>query len=129
MDPMPSTRSTKQSEAVKDSAVQENRRVDALHESIPRSSFDRNDLPNSPTLTGQDDDLRRRVSNYLASRQIEGFENLEIDADLGNVIISGKLDSYYEKQLALHSCQRVAGVLNLVDKITVGAKANKTQTS
>ena len=71
-----------------------------------------------------DDDLRQRVSNFLDSRHFNAFRNLEINVDAGLVTISGQLNSYYEKQVALNSCRRVAGVLGLVDDIAVGNARN-----
>jgi len=66
-----------------------------------------------------DEDLQQRVARFLISRHFPAFRNLEVDVEHGAVTLTGKLDSYYEKQVALTSCQRVAGVLTLVDEIAV----------
>jgi osmotically-inducible protein OsmY len=66
-----------------------------------------------------DEDLRFRVNRFLRSRHFPGFDDLEVAVDSGSVTLTGLLRSYYEKQVALSSCQRVAGVVTLVDRISV----------
>ncbi len=66
-----------------------------------------------------DDDLRIRVESFLKSRHFPAFEQLEVKVVDGEVTISGALRSYYEKQVAISSCQRVAGVLALIDNVDV----------
>ncbi len=65
------------------------------------------------------EELSRRVNIYLRSRHFDSFSDLDIEVDEGAVIISGKLDTYHQKQVAINSCQRVAGVITLIDRITV----------
>jgi osmotically-inducible protein OsmY len=72
-----------------------------------------------PPGAAADCDLKRRVSNYLASRYFPALNRLEIDAQCGIVTLRGSVLSFYEKQVALHSCQRVAGVVQLVDDVSV----------
>lgn len=76
----------------------------------------RTDLPPS---AASDRDLKRRVSSYLASRYFPALNQLEIEAKAGIVTLRGCVSSFYEKQVALTSCQRVAGVLQLVDAVQV----------
>ncbi len=66
-----------------------------------------------------DDDLQRRVANFLHSQHFPAFKQLRVDVHDGAVTIYGTVDSFYEKQVALNSCQRVAGVLALIDQIAV----------
>ena len=66
-----------------------------------------------------DDDLRQRVSSFLRSRHFPAFRGLQVGAQDGAVTISGEVCSFYEKQVALDSCRRVAGVLSMVDQIVV----------
>ncbi len=66
-----------------------------------------------------DDDVRRRVSRFLHSRHFPAFRNLEIEVVHGAVRLTGEVQSYYEKQVAMTSCQHVAGVLSLIDEIDV----------
>jgi len=66
-----------------------------------------------------DDDVRQRVSRFLNSRHFPTFRNLDIEVEHGAVTLSGNVQSYYEKQIAMTSCQHVAGVLSLIDEIVV----------
>ena len=66
-----------------------------------------------------DDDIRMRVSRFLSSRHFSGFRNISVNVRHGEVTLTGTVCSFYEKQVALTSCRRVAGVLNMVDKIVV----------
>ena len=69
--------------------------------------------------------LQRRVSNFLSSRHFPDFRYLTIDVDNGCVTLSGILYSHYQKQVALDSCRRVAGVLNLSDQIQIKKRSAK----
>jgi len=67
----------------------------------------------------QDLDLQNRVSLYLDSQHFPSFKKLKIEADRGCVTVMGTLYSFYERQVAINSCQQVAGVLKLIDQIMV----------
>ena len=67
----------------------------------------------------QDSQLEFRVGTFLNSRNFPEFKNLEILASDGVVTLSGTLRLYYEKQVAINSCLRVAGVATLIDKIDI----------
>lgn len=73
--------------------------------------------------TFQNDDLERRVVNYLVGRQMPSLRHLNVTAENGVVTISGRVKSFYEKQLCQQCCRRVAGVVKLVDDVLVGAMA------
>ena len=64
-------------------------------------------------------DLARRVQNFLAGRNQPGLRRLSINVDGSSVVLRGVVRTYYEKQLAVHCCQRVAGVISVVDGIEV----------
>jgi len=66
-----------------------------------------------------DVDLERRVRNYLVGRHLPGLRRIEVEAQDGVVTITGRVHTYYEKQLCLACCARVAGVLQLVDQVKV----------
>ncbi|QDU94406.1 BON domain-containing protein [Lignipirellula cremea] len=76
-------------------------------------------LQNDRQACGADQELQRRVSNFLAERLRPGLNRLQVDVSNGVVTIEGRLTSFYEKQLALNCCQRVAGVVQLVDQLEV----------
>ena len=67
----------------------------------------------------RDLDLQNRVSSYLGSRHFPAFRELDVHVAKGEVTVSGRLSSFYEKQVAIHACRRVAGVTQLVDRIAV----------
>jgi hypothetical protein len=77
----------------------------------------------SAATTGQqhDDelDLVRRVRNFLDQRSVPSLRRLAVEAAGTSIVLRGTVRSYYEKQLALNCCQRVAGVLDVVDAIEV----------
>jgi osmotically-inducible protein OsmY len=66
-----------------------------------------------------DRELERRVVNYLVGRHVPGLRHLAVNADNGIVTLRGQVRSFYEKQLCQHCCQRVAGVVRLVDAVAV----------
>ena len=74
-----------------------------------------------------DQELQFRVKSFLSSRHFPGFEMLEVSARNGAVTLSGKVDSFYEKQIAISSCQRVAGVLELIDRIKVSVRSDRVK--
>jgi osmotically-inducible protein OsmY len=65
------------------------------------------------------DDLRRRILNFLAGRNLPGLRHVDVEVTEGVVMLSGRVRSFYEKQLANHCCRRVAGVHEVVDSIDV----------
>ncbi len=66
-----------------------------------------------------DADVGQRVCSYLNSKHFPRFRDLTVEVARGVVTLTGRLDSFHERQVALNSCRRVAGVLELVDAITV----------
>ena len=64
-------------------------------------------------------DLKRRILNFLASRNRPGLRQIEVRVEGGVVLLSGRVRSYYDKQLASHCCSRVAGVIQVIDGICV----------
>ncbi len=66
-----------------------------------------------------DEQLQRRVTNFLWQRHFPGLRSLKIEARAGTITVRGKVRSFYEKQLCQHSCRRVAGVLKLIDEVEV----------
>jgi osmotically-inducible protein OsmY len=69
----------------------------------------------------EDQQLERRVRNFLAQRSVPGLRRLAIEVDGTSVVLRGQVRSYYEKQLAVHCCRRVAGVIDVVDAIEVSS--------
>lgn len=72
-----------------------------------------------PPGQAADNDLQRRVSNHLASRYLPALRRLQVCVQNGAVTLRGSTSSFYERQVAIHCCQRVAGVRQLIDEINV----------
>lgn len=66
-----------------------------------------------------DRDLQRRVVSFLHDRHVPGLRHLDVEVQDGTVVLRGRVNSFYEKQLCQNCCRRVAGVLRLVDEVTV----------
>ncbi len=64
-------------------------------------------------------ELQKQVVAYLASRNFHSFRRLTVRAHQGVVSLSGNLDTYYERQVAVESARRVAGVTRIIDRIIV----------
>jgi osmotically-inducible protein OsmY len=69
--------------------------------------------------TAQDRELESRVRRFLAGLHRQSLTDLDIWAENGEVTVRGRLGSYFEKQLALAGCRRVAGVVKVHEKIEV----------
>jgi osmotically-inducible protein OsmY len=69
-----------------------------------------------------DQDIQFRVGSYLRSRHFQTLREIDIDVENGTVTLAGTVGSFYEKQIALNSCLRVAGVLHLIDHLSVSAE-------
>ena len=65
-----------------------------------------------------DFELQNRVTEYLIDRDELAFRSIRIEVDHGTVTLSGRVRSYYEKQVAT-SCVKVVGVLNLINNLSV----------
>jgi len=71
------------------------------------------------TTVEHDRYLERRVTSFLRERNVPGLRQLQVEVQGGMVIVRGHLNSFYEKQLCQHAIQRVAGVVSIVDEVTV----------
>ncbi len=66
-----------------------------------------------------DKNLKRRVMNFLHQRNLPALRQIDVQVEEGIVEIAGRVKSFYEKQLCLNCCQRVAGVIQIVDHVEV----------
>jgi hypothetical protein len=64
-------------------------------------------------------DLARRVITFLATRHRPGLRLLHVEVRNGVVTLRGRVSTFYEKQLSALLAARVAGVVRLVDDVTV----------
>ena len=68
-----------------------------------------------------DRELESRVSRYLHDLNRLAPRRVRVRAKDGTVTLAGQVPSFYDKQLALNCCRRVAGVVRLVDEVRVAA--------
>ena len=54
---------------------------------------------------------------------------MEVSVESGTVLLQGRLNSTYEKQLCLRTCQRVAGVVRIMDQLEVARQLSIAQES
>jgi hypothetical protein len=71
------------------------------------------------TTSSADFDLEQRIRSFLAGRNYPALQGLEIEVRQGVVSVSGHVDTFHEKQLATNCCQRVAGVLQVINNVDV----------
>jgi len=69
--------------------------------------------------TDTDSDLKRRITTFLASQHRFALRLLEVEARSGEVTIRGCVSTFYEKQISVQLVRRVAGVVHLIDEVTV----------
>jgi osmotically-inducible protein OsmY len=65
-----------------------------------------------------DRELERRVTNFLG-QHFPRLRTVEVEACQGVVTIVGRVNSFYERQLCISCCQRVAGVTGVNDEVEV----------
>jgi osmotically-inducible protein OsmY len=69
--------------------------------------------------TDLDRDLERRVVSFLLQCGVPRARGVIVHVQDGIVTLCGKVRSFYERQICVHSCRRVAGVMKLVDELEV----------
>lgn len=73
-----------------------------------------------PTIEQTDDqDLSRRALRFLTDRGLKSPERLHLNAHGGVLTIGGYLPSDHDRRLCVECCQRIAGVVRIVDHIRV----------
>ena len=75
----------------------------------------------APALDLADLEIQRLVVVHLAEKNRPSLRRLAVQVQHGMVTLSGSVTSFYEKQLAIHSCVAVAGCGRLVDAVQVAA--------
>ena len=71
------------------------------------------------SLFDADRELEKRVMSFLEAKHVPGLRHLEVKAADGVVKLSGKVYTFYEKQLCNQCCRRVAGVRQLINEVDV----------
>jgi osmotically-inducible protein OsmY len=70
-----------------------------------------------------DADLENRVRVFLAELKIPGLRGVTVGVERGVACVGGTVQTFYEKQLATHCCQRIAGVVRVVNNVRVVPRA------
>jgi carbon storage regulator len=66
-----------------------------------------------------DRELQRRIKNFLEGLNLSALRDLEVEVHSGAAVITGQVRTFYHKQLATSCCQRVAGVLSVLNEVQV----------
>lgn len=66
-----------------------------------------------------DRQLERRIRNFLQGLNLPAFRDMEVAVRNGAAVITGRVGTFYHKQLATSCCQRVAGVQNVLNEVRV----------
>ena len=74
-----------------------------------------------------DRELAQRVRLFLTGRQIGELRRIEVSAYDGHVRLTGRVSSFYHRQLAVVFVRKVAGVLTVGDQIAVGPAGRKVR--
>lgn len=66
-----------------------------------------------------DRELTRRVKSFFEGLNLPALRGLHVEVRNGAAVITGRVRTFYHKQLATFCCQRVAGVLNVLNEVQV----------
>ncbi len=66
-----------------------------------------------------DRQLERRIRNFLQGLNLPAFRDVEVEVRNGAAVITGRVRTSYQKQLPTSCCQRVAGVLSVLNEVRV----------
>jgi hypothetical protein len=72
-----------------------------------------------------DVELVKRVANFLYQRRVPGGDCVRLVAQGGMIAISGRFPTRYAKWLCIECCRRVAGVVRVIDNVTIAASVNE----
>ena len=67
----------------------------------------------------KDDRLKDEINQLLNHQHFPSFKELNVEVDHGLVTISGTLNSYYHRQIALSTCQQLVDVITVIDMMVV----------
>lgn len=66
-----------------------------------------------------DDLLAERIRDALKRQNIRTLRQIVVEVRDQNALVTGHVNSFYEKQLATSCCQQVAGIARIVNNLTV----------
>lgn len=64
-------------------------------------------------------DLQQRVALHLQNRQLALGGRLRIEAKHGTVTLSGRVRTFYQRQIIYAAARKVAGVIRVIDQLEV----------
>ncbi len=82
-----------------------------------------------PDSAEADRDLLQRVKGFLHQRGYAPHRTLEISVERDEVVVQGRVPTFYLRQIAVECIKRVAGVTQVVDLIQVVDGPRQPQTS
>jgi len=91
---------------------------------IPAESRDRIAGAELTDVISIDHHLRERILDRLAQRGIRVSDELTLDVHQRAVTVRGRVDSYYQRQLIIHSIRLVPGIGALQDAVDVAPPAD-----
>ena len=66
-----------------------------------------------------DRELELRVICFLETKHVPGLQHIEARAQAGVVTLTGRVYTFYEKQLCNQCCRHVTGVRQLINAVEV----------
>jgi hypothetical protein len=70
-------------------------------------------------------ELEQRITSFLFQRHVPGGDGIRLIAHGGVVAVSGRVPTRSAKWLCIECCRRVAGVLRVIDNVTIAAFVNE----
>ncbi len=89
----------------------------ALQTQLPTVNLHEAVRPAAPRSAS--DDLVRRVSHTLAASNIPALRDVRVNVAGDIVVLSGEVQTFYQRQMAAQFAQRVSGVVRLDDRLQV----------
>jgi hypothetical protein len=78
-----------------------------------------NAMRDLPASADADRELERRIIGFLEAKHVPALRYLGVKAHSGVVTLTGRVYTFYEKQLCNQCCRRVAGVQQLINDVDV----------
>lgn len=69
--------------------------------------------------SGPEQPLVQKIKRYLFQRSPQLHDLVRIAQQGDKILLSGKVTSFYQRQVCINTCQRVAGVLKIDDRLEV----------
>jgi osmotically-inducible protein OsmY len=66
--------------------------------------------------------LQRQIASQLAETRRKSLQQLAVDVTGGRVTLSGRVASFYEKQIAIQACRNRADIQRLIDAVEVAGE-------